>query len=137
MTTITNDWITLEELRNGVRVQRKFAGLDTFINPDNSVQYCHVKYYERELYPNDEVIKTEQKYYSLEDLQYTEIVVDGVLKYMEPLAVLSCFINSLGYPSIINPARDTLSGTVILPLNCENGYPLRRDTRDKFVKLDA
>ena len=131
MTTINNDWITLTELRNGVRVQRKFAGLDTFINLDNSVQYCHVKYYERELYPDDEIIKAEQKYYSLEDLQYTEMVVDGVLKYMEPLAVLSGFINNLGYPGIINPARDTLSDTVILPLTCENGYPLRRDTRPK------
>ena len=45
MATINNEWITLDELRNGVTVQRKFAGLDTFINHvDNSVEFCKVKF---------------------------------------------------------------------------------------------
>ncbi len=112
--------------------QRKFAGLDTKISLDDSVERCFVKYWERELYPNGEVIKTEEKFYLLEDLQYTECNNDTM--YMEPLAVLSGFINSLGYPGIINPARETLENPLILPLSVENGYPLRRDTREKFLK---
>jgi len=131
MTTITNVWRTLNELRNGVRVQRKFAGLDTLISENDEVLYCNVKYYERELYPNDEIIKIEQKYYKLEDLAYTEIVVEGILNFMDPLPVLSGFITNLGYPGIINPALETLENTVILPINVENGYPLRRDSRTK------
>jgi hypothetical protein len=53
---------------------------------------------------------------------------------MLPLAVLSGFINNLGYPGIINPARETLENVVILPINVENGYPLRRDTREVINK---
>ena len=126
MTTINNDWITLSELRNGVRVQRKFAGLDTKISLEDNVEKCFVKYYERELYPNGEIIKTEEKYYSLEDLA-TQDVNDT--QYMAALPVLSGFINNLGYPGIINPARETLENVIILPVKVENGYPLRRDTR--------
>lgn len=37
MTTINNNWITLSELRNGVQVQRKFAGLDTKISLEDNV----------------------------------------------------------------------------------------------------
>ena len=132
MTTINNSWITLSEQRNGVTVQRKFAGLDTFINELNEVVPPTVKYWERELYPNGEVIKTELKFYKLEDLEYTECENDTM--YMNPLPVLSGFINNLGYPGIINPARETLENVSILPLNVENGYPLRRDTREKFLK---
>jgi len=51
MATINNEWITLSEKRNGVDVQRKFGGLDTDISEDNTVLYCNVKYWERELYP--------------------------------------------------------------------------------------
>jgi len=132
MTTINNTWITLSEQRNGVTVQRKFAGLDTKISIDDSVERCFVKYWERELYPNGEVNKVVEKYYSLEDLTYTECENDTM--YMNPLPVLSGFINNLGYPGIINPARETLENVSILPLNVENGYPLRRDTREKFLK---
>lgn len=128
MTIINNDWITLSELRNGVQVQRKFAGLDTKISLENNVERCFVKYYERELYPNGEVIKTEEKYYSLEDLALQDV---GDTQYMAELPVLSGFINNLGYPWIINPARETLENVVILPVTVENGYPLRRDTREK------
>lgn len=127
MTTINNNWITLSELRNGVEVQRKFAGLDTKISLEDNVERCFVKYWERELYPNGEVIKTEEKFYKLEDLEYTECENDTM--YMNPLPVLSGFIQALGYPGIINPARETLENVVILPINVENGYPLRRDTR--------
>lgn len=126
ITTINNDWITLSELRNGVQVQRKFAGLDTKISLEDNVEKCFVKYWERELYPNGEVIKTEEKYYKLEDLASQDV---GESQYMEPLAVLSGFINKLGYPGIVNPSRETLENTSILPVNVENGYPLRRDTR--------
>lgn len=132
MTTINNNWITLSELRNGVEVQRKFAGLDTKISLEDNVERCFVKYWERELYPNGEVIKTEEKFYKLEDLEYTECENDTM--YMNPLPVLSGFIQALGYPGIINPARETLQNVVILPVTVENGYPLRRDTREKILK---
>jgi hypothetical protein len=132
MATINNDWITLTEKRNGVDVQRKFGGLDTDISENNEVLYCNVKYWERELYPNGEVIKTEKKWYSLENLSYTEVEIDGKPYYMEALAVLDGFINSLGYSGIINPSRDTLDSTIILPLNSPNGYPLRKNTRNKI-----
>jgi len=131
MTQINNNWIMLSELRNGVQVQRKFAGLDTKISIDDSVERCFVKYWERELYPNGEVIKTEEKYYKLEDLASQDV---GETQEMLPLAVLSGFINNLGYPGIINPARETLENVVILPVTVENGYPLRRDTREKLLK---
>lgn len=134
-TFINNEWITLTEQRNGVDVQRKFAGLDTFINENDEVTYCRVKYWERELYPNGNIIKSELKFYTLEDLQYTEFEVDGVLKYMDSLPVLTGFINQLGTPYIIAPARDTLENTVILPLSAVIGYPLRRDTRPAFDKI--
>lgn len=126
ITTINNNWITLSELRNGIQVQRKFAGLDTKISLEDNVEKCFVKYWERELYPNGEVIKTEEKYYKLEDLASQDV---GESQYMEPLAVLSGFINKLGYPGIVNPSRETLENTSILPVNVENGYPLKRDTR--------
>ena len=126
MTTINNNWITLSELRNGVTVQRKFAGLDTKISLEDNVEKCFVKYWERELYPNGEVNKVEEKYYKLEDLASQDV---GETQEMAPLAVLSGFIAQLGYPGIINPARETLENVVILPINVENGYPLRRDTR--------
>lgn len=134
MATINNEWITLTEKRNGVDVQRKFAGLDTIIDQDNTVKYCIVKYWERELYPNGNVIKTELKTYSLENLEYTEVEIEGVVYSMEALAVLDGFINTLGYAGIINPARETLENTIILPLTVQNGYPLRRDTRTKTIK---
>ncbi len=130
-TTINNEWITLSEMRNGVTVQRKFAGLDTKISLEDTVEKCFIKYWERELYPNGEVIKTEEKYYSLEDLALQDV---GDTQYMASLAVLSGFINNLGYPGIINPARETLENIVILPVTVENGYPLRRDTREILNK---
>jgi len=130
-TTINNNWITLSELRNGVRVQRKFAGLDTKISLEDNVERCFVKYWERELYPNGEVNKVEEKFYKLENLASQDV---GENQFMAPLAVLSGFINNLGYPGIINPARETLENVVILPVNVENGYPLRRDTREILNK---
>jgi hypothetical protein len=130
MTTIINEWRTLSEFRNGVQVQRKFAGLDTEISEENEVLFCKVKYWERELYPNGAIIKTEKKWYSLQDLPIT--VNDIENWYQDPLPVLTGFINNLGYPGIINPALETLENPNILPLTVENGYPLRRDTREKI-----
>ncbi len=130
MTTINNEWITLSELRNGVTIQRKFAGLDTEISENNEVLFCKIKYHERELYPNGNVIKTELKWYSLQDLP--ETINDVENWKQESLAVLTGFINALGYNGIINPARETLENILILSLNVENGYPLRRDTREKI-----
>lgn len=131
ITTINNNWITISEQRNGVDVQRKFAGLDTFINEANEVQYCHVKYWEREMYPNSEVIKTELKYYTLEDLAYTEVTINNILYGMEPKAVLSGFVQALGDPYIIGPARQTLADMNIFPPSVPNGYPLHLNTRVK------
>ncbi len=130
-TKINNDWITLSVLRNGVQVQRKFAGLDTKISTEDEVEKCLVKYWERELYPNGEVIKTEEKYYKLEDLAAQDV---GETQQMLPLAVLSGFVNNLGYPGIINPAMETLENILMLPIDVENGYPLRRDTREVVDK---
>lgn len=131
MTTINNEWITLEELRNGITVQRKFAGLDTFIDHENnSVRHCNVKYWERELYPNGNVIRTDLKHYRLEDL--AETINDAEGWRMEALPVLSGFIQQLGYPGIIEPARDTLRGEISLPVDSPNDYPLHRDTREKI-----
>lgn len=129
MTTITNEWRTLSELRNGVVVQRKFAGLDTEISEENEVLFCKVKYWERELYPNGVVIKTEKKWYSLQDLTIT--INDLENWTQDPLPVLTGFINNLGYPGIINPVLETLENVNTLPLTVEDGYPLRRDTRTK------
>lgn len=130
MTQIANNWITLSEQRNGVTVERKFAGLDAFVNEQDEVIYCYVKYWERELYPNGSVIKTELKKYSLEDLSETVNDVEGWR--MEPRAVLTGFIQSLGDPYIIGPARDTLETVTTLPLNVPEGYPLHLDTRPKI-----
>ena len=131
MTTINNEWITLTELRNGVTVQRKFAGLDTEISETDEILFCKVKYHERELYPNGNVIKSELKWYTLQDLP--ETINDAEGWKQEPLAVLTGFINSLGYNGIINPARETLENILILALDAKNGYPLRRDTREKII----
>lgn len=130
MTKINNEWITLNEQYKGVTVQRKFAGLATDIDEEDNVKYCHVKYWQRELYPNGDVIRTELKYYSLEDLAETVNDVEGWRQ--DALAVLTGFIMQLGYPGIINPARETLENSEILPIGIYNGYPLRRDTREKI-----
>lgn len=129
-TTINNDWITLAEQRNGVNVQRKFAGPDTKINLSNEVEYCYVKYWERELYPNGEPIKTELKSYRLMDLDETVNDVEGWR--MEPLAVLSGFVQNLGNPYIIGPARQTLTDVATLMLTAPDGYELHKDTRPKI-----
>ena len=50
-TQISNNWIVLDTQRNGVDIQRKFAGLETYINEFDEVEYCRVKYWEREMYP--------------------------------------------------------------------------------------
>lgn len=124
--TINNEWITLTEKRNGVDVLRKFAGLHTDINLDNEVTGCIVNYWERELYPNGEVLKTELKSYKLENLAETDI---DDTHYMAELNVLNGFIAQLGQPAIINPARQTLNSLLHLPLDAPNGYPLHLNTR--------
>ena len=129
--TINNAWITLSEQRNGIDVQRKFAGLNTYIDQEDTVNYCNIYYWERELYPNGEVIKTEYKSYSLKNLPENINEVDGWKQ--NELAVLEGFINTLGYDGIINPARLTLANIGLLSLTAEEGYPLNRDTR---VKID-
>jgi hypothetical protein len=138
ITEISNSWITLDEQRNEVTVQRAFAGLHTMVGEPieglSEVKQCVVYYHERELYPNGEVIKTELKNYTLADLDYTEEEIDSILYYMDELKVLTGFVNQLGYNGIINPSRETIENTSILPLTVENGYPLRRDTRVKVVK---
>ena len=124
--TINNEWITLTEKRNGVDVLRKFAGLHTDINIYNEVVGCTVNYWERELYPNGEILKTELKSYTLENLAKTDI---DDTHYMAELAVLNSFINTLGYNGIINPSRQTLNSLLQLPLDAPNAYPLHLNTR--------
>jgi hypothetical protein len=144
-TTITNPWITPKDLndtpalRNGVTVLRAFAGLNTNIGLPNvdgnsNVLNCTVSYHERELYPNGEVIKDELKTYTLQDLQETTGSDEQGNWRQEALAVLTGFIMQLGYNGIINPARDTLSNSIVLPLNVPNGYALRDKTRAKIYE---
>lgn len=142
MTTINNDWITLHEEVDGqivpilykgsreITIQRKFAGLDTFINENNEVTRCDVKYWQRELYPNGDIIKCELKYYSLQDL--SETINDIEQWRQEPLPVLTGFINSLGYPGIINPARETLMNHLLLEVSSPDGEALRNKIREKL-----
>jgi len=126
---VTNDWITLAEQRNGLTVQRKFGGLATDILEDNTVGYLAISYFERELYPNGEVNKVFKKTYELQDL--AEMINDVEGWRMDELLVLTSFIETLGYPAIINPARATLANLVDLSLTAPNAYPLHRDTREK------
>lgn len=123
---INNEWITLEEQRNEVTIMRKFAGIHADINIDNEVTSCLINYWERELYPNGEVLKTELKTYKLENLAETD--VDDT-HYMASLNVLDGFINTLGYNGIINPALQTLTNIGVLPLNVSSPYPLHLNTR--------
>jgi hypothetical protein len=138
ITKVNNGWITLDEQRNEVTVQRAFAGLNTMVGEPieglSEVKQCIVYYHERELYPNGEVIKTELKNYTLTDLDYTEEEINNILYYMDAMPVLTGFVNSIGYNGIINPCRETLEDIDILPVSVENSYPLRRDTRVKSVK---
>lgn len=137
-TLVNNGWITLNTQRNQVTVQRAFAGIHPMVSEPNSegkstVLQCIVYYHERELYPNGNVIKSELKNYILFDLDYTEGVDENSQPYkQEALAVLTGFVNALGYNGIINPARETLENTTILPVTVDNGYPLHRDTRQKL-----
>ena len=142
-TILVNNWINLSETRKGATVQRKYAGLDTLCDPDNKVLYCIVKYWERELYPNGEPIKTVLESYTLTDLERREwidtpavldennnVVTPAVIKYMEERLVLSGFVASLGNNYIIAPTRATIQNTAVLPLETEDKYPLHRDTRE-------
>lgn len=134
-TLITNPWITLSEQRNGVTVQRAFAGLDAAVSEPNDgglsiVDRTIIPYWERELYPNGAPIKTVRKTCKLIDL--TETVNDVEGWRMDPLAVLSGFVQSLGYPGIINPSRGTLADLAALPLDAPDGYELHKDTRTKI-----
>lgn len=133
--TINNEWITLTQTKKGVTVQRKFAGMDTFIDEENNeVKYCTIRYWQRELYPEGGVIKTELKTYSLQDLAITESEENGITYVQDALPVLSGFIQLLGYSGIINPARETLENHVVLEIDAPNGYPLREKTRPKTIK---
>ena len=129
--TINNAWITLTEKRNGVDVMRKFAGIHADIDLDNKVTNCSINYWERELYPNGEILKIELKTYTLENLAVTDI---GNTHYMDSLNVLDGFINTLGYNGIINPARQTLATLGVLPLNVNSPYPLHLNTRQILEK---
>ena len=141
-TIIVNEWIVLSETRKGATIQRKYAGLDTLTDDSNKVLYTTIKYWERELYPNGEPIKTVLKSYTLSDLERKEwidtaavldsennVITPAIVKYQNQLLVLSGFVASLGNPYIIAPARATIADLSKLPLDHEEGYPLHRDTR--------
>lgn len=135
MTKISNPWITLSAQRNGVTVQRAFAGLDPRVgmpddNGQSEVERCPIYYWERELYPNGDVIKTEFKSYTLADLPET---VNDIEEWrMEAKAVLTGFIQALGMPGIVGPARITLEDITVLMLNAPDGYELHKETREKL-----
>lgn len=133
-TTINNEWITLAEQRNGVDIQRAFAGIYPMVSePENGVsivKQCIVYYWERELYPNGKPIKTSLRNYVLEDLAETINDIEGWK--MEELLVLSGFVQNLGYPGIINPARETLAGEIALSVGAPDGYELHKETRPKI-----
>jgi hypothetical protein len=134
-TTIANNWITLAEKRNGVDVQRAFGGIHPMVSePDengfSTVLQCPVYYWERELYPTGGVIKTMQKYYTLADLPEDIYTAEGYRR--DAKAVLTGFIQALGMPGIVNPARITLEDINVLMLGAPDGYELHKDTRPKI-----
>lgn len=126
---VINPWITLQQQRNGVTVQRKYSGESHRINPiTNKVIYCTIYYYEQELYPNGQPIKMIEKCYHLENLPE-----DLTETYRcEPKLVLDEFIENLGQDFIINPVRETLLGLESLPIDAPDNDPLHRDTRERL-----
>lgn len=131
ITEINNSWITLTEQFKGVDVQRAFGGLHAMVgepsNDKSVVTGCRVFYWERELYPNGDVIKTSLKSYTLTDL--AETVNDAEGWKMEAKLVLTGFVQSLGDPYIIGPARITLADAEVLMLGAPEGYELHKETR--------
>lgn len=128
-TKISNEWITAGT-KNGVTVQRKFAGVHASIDLEDTVTNCHIDYFYRELYPNGEVIKTELKQYTLVDLDEYNNEPEGWK--MEALKVLTGFIDSMGNKYIIEPARETLADGNVLPIDAPDGYWLHEATREKI-----
>jgi len=127
-----NNWITLPEQRNGVDVQRKFAGLNTEIDEDNNVLYCKISYFERELYPNGSVIKTNKQTYLLKNLNEEFLRDENDVPYkLSATTSLDYYIENVGQVSILNPVNDILGNLSILPINVESDYPIHRDTRTK------
>lgn len=127
-----NNWITLSEQLNGLNIQRKFAGLHTEIDESNQVLFCRIYYFERVLYPNGSVIKTEKKTYLLKNL-YEEFLLDQnhVPYKLSATTNLDYYIQNIGQPFIINNVNETLSNISLLPVDIESEYPLYRDTRTK------
>lgn len=126
MTNISNEWITLSQQRNGLDVQRKFAGLNVSVNEVNTVEYCQVFYWERESYPNGEVNKVFKKHYSLVDIpevshldENENLIIDSPAK-----PILSGFISQFGQNAIVNPSRETISNLLKIELNEVDGYVL-------------
>lgn len=141
-TTINNAWGTLINKKNGttpdngITVQRASAGLNTRWGAPNNdgksiVEICDISYYQRELYPNGDVIKTELKVYKLEDLASQDV---GEAKEMLPLAVLSGFVANLGQPLIVDKILLTLMNDAVLAIDSPQNYPLHRDTREVVDK---
>lgn len=127
MTTISNEWITLQGTYKGIQVQRKFAGFKTDISENDEVDNCTIFLWQRELYPDGSVSKMYKKFYTLQDLAKQDV---GLTQFMDELKVLQMYINAVGSPYIINPVRDRLADLVRLPFDFEDGYPLHRDTRE-------
>jgi hypothetical protein len=154
-TTIANEWLTLVETiegvitpvtRNGLIVQRKYAGINSLCDENNVILHNILSYYERELYPNGEQNKIALKSYSIIDLEKqewieTQAVINeegieitpAVIKYRNELLCLTGFLASWGVDKIVTPVRDTLINLAKLPLNIEDKYPLHRDTRTIYT----
>lgn len=148
-TILVNDWINLNETRKGAKIQRKYAGLDTLCDPNDKVLYCAIKYWERELYPNGESIKTVLRSYTLTDLERQEwidtpevldeqgtVIEPAIIKFRDELKLLSEFVKNIGNDYIISPARKTIENLKELPLEHEEAYPLHRDTRKINILSD-
>lgn len=128
-TTIINPWITLSEKRKGVTVQRKMGGIHAPINVNDEVEFCQIMYWERELYPNGDIIKCEKKSYLISDL--AETVTETYRINANP--VLTNFLNNLGYPYIINPARLTLADLNVLLIDVPDNYELHSLTGTQIL----
>jgi len=139
---VNNAWITLDEKKkgttpeNGITVQRASKSLNAVwgkpdANGKSIVTSCLLSYYERELYPNGDVIKESEKNYVLENLARQDV---GETKEMLPLAVLDGFIAALGQAQIVDKINATLADTSKLPIDVENNYQLHRDTREVVDK---
>ena len=112
----------------------RFKGLTSKIQQENYISESKCYHLVNPIINNGRVFSADDLATTITDVDFN--IIENAYNWDE-MQVKNVYRFYRGYLpkdiiiSIINPARDTLSDTVILPLTCENGYPLRRDTRPK------